>query len=815
MAIPSALAGDFMAGPGTGSLGGPPIQHNYKRAVCRAPPALFDVEVLPPTKFGSGFCYGMRIYPVMHSELPDDKSSRSSKSSGSMNTEYDIWRRWEDCLWFQEILESEYALMARQKRQRLAAGKGVKKNGMYIHSDQAASFESLPPGPEASSIAKDIHEIVPKLTKKGTFFKASQATIDQRGKEFTAMMEALWGQDVPTLVKELRETRLVRDFFGYWRRDKDHDRKIATQRPSSSDGTKPSRTSLYSRASLAPSSLSMYFSPSSVDLSQMPPSPSTASQTTVKSPRSAPKSQKPAHAPYDPTASSSASTSPTSPSPVTPTPTAMQFSISHRGSLTPQPHASFSDDETSSGHRSISSVRFTRSQSKHESKVALDEMPIVFMPDAQPWSETGINGQAHERHTALQALPEDQELEAGMSGLSMSGASSPPRAVPIRRARNNSCPDRTNRNCVVFSPTPEEGADADADGIAESPRHTILSSSRPSSMALSMFSEISGVSSWRSSVASEASIATISTSLPRESCLSFETDSSGSLYSQGSSHGHVLDHRASVATMNSLVSGFSVDAVLPRRAMSPPLNGGSVKRSKSTGSRRPTSALSGGPISADDVYEYEQSDEVLDGYFYDPTLQRTPSPDDSALHLSEHSRYQQPTKQVVPPERFPKPFQNRPPGQFHLPWSAPNSPNSRASVASTNPMSVFPDSAASVSSPTGPDTLTIKAMLDDSLIVLVRVTQTTPFLDVRERIQSKFAKHEGVQLPDSFVIGYVPASERARMAHGRGRVRSNSTPTPASEAAEPLRIVSSEEEWHTAVASASSKLAVRILRSRS
>ena len=195
----------------------------------------------------------------------------------------------------------------------------------------------------------------------------------------------------------------------------------------------------------------------------------------------------------------------------------------------------------------------------------------------------------------------------------------------------------------------------------------------------------------------------------------------------------------------------------------------------------------------------------------DPALQ-APSLVDSAIQLTDHTKHQQPTKEVVPPERFPKPFQNRPPGQFHLPWSAPNSPNSRASVASSAEATSV--AASSVSSPTGPDALTIKAMLDDSLIVLVRVTQATPFLDVRERILSKFAKQEGVQLPDSFVIAYVPASERARTLHARGRARSNSTPTPASS--ETLRVIASEEEWQTAVAgSSSAKLAVRILRSRS
>ena len=135
---------------------------------------------------GSGFCYGLRIYPIH--DHPDDVSSvsggsRSSTSSGPTG-EYEVWRRWEDCLWFQELLELEYGIMARQKRQRLAAGKGVKKDGVYIHSDQAASFDSLPPGPEAKSIAKDVHVIIPKLSKKGTLFRPSQSTIEQRSREF-------------------------------------------------------------------------------------------------------------------------------------------------------------------------------------------------------------------------------------------------------------------------------------------------------------------------------------------------------------------------------------------------------------------------------------------------------------------------------------------------------------------------------------------------------------------------------------------------------------------------------------------------------
>ncbi|KAJ3545148.1 hypothetical protein NM688_g5660 [Phlebia brevispora] len=214
--------------PGTGSMGSVPTHHDYKRAVIKPAPQEFTVEVLPPKKFGSGYCYGMHVIPIL-TEDSDGRSLKSAKTGSSLNTEYEVWRRWEDCLWFQDLLETEYKLMARTKRTRLAQGKGVKKDGMYIRSDQAASFESLPPGPDVHDIAKDIHDILPKLTKKGTLFRAGQATIEQRTTEFSALIDAFFRDDVPTLIKELRANRVIRDFFGYWRRDKDHDRKMNEQ----------------------------------------------------------------------------------------------------------------------------------------------------------------------------------------------------------------------------------------------------------------------------------------------------------------------------------------------------------------------------------------------------------------------------------------------------------------------------------------------------------------------------------------------------------------------------------------------------------
>ncbi|TFY81003.1 hypothetical protein EWM64_g3005, partial [Hericium alpestre] len=195
---------------------GPPTGDYYKRAVYRSAPSAFDVEVLEPAKIGGAYCYGMRICPIT--------SSAASIRSSMMLTDYVIWRRWEDCLWFQDILEQEYGIKSSEKRKRLSAGKGVKKNGMYIH-DCAASFESLPPGPDPKSIAKDVHEHLPRLSKKGTLFRPSQATIGQRHREFSNLIYSLFRPDVPVLIRELRDDRVVRDFFGHWRRDQDIARK--------------------------------------------------------------------------------------------------------------------------------------------------------------------------------------------------------------------------------------------------------------------------------------------------------------------------------------------------------------------------------------------------------------------------------------------------------------------------------------------------------------------------------------------------------------------------------------------------------------
>jgi hypothetical protein len=206
----------------------------------------------------------MRISPIA-------RGDRASVSSRGSHTEYEVWRRWEDCLWFQSVLELEYQRMARAKRQRLLRGKGVKKDGFY-KQDFASSFESLPPGPDPNSVARDIHEYIPMLTKRATVFFASQATIDQRAVELEAVVEALFQPDLPALVDELRRSRTVTDFFGFWRRDYDLAEKQGARTP------KP-------RNSITSSVFHMYFSASSPNIPDQPKIPEARPPSKLRPPR--------------------------------------------------------------------------------------------------------------------------------------------------------------------------------------------------------------------------------------------------------------------------------------------------------------------------------------------------------------------------------------------------------------------------------------------------------------------------------------------------------------------------------------------------
>ncbi|KAI0775100.1 hypothetical protein BD413DRAFT_611459 [Trametes elegans] len=862
---------DYKGGPGTGALGGPPTGHNYKRAVYRAPPKDFTIEVLQPTKFGNGFCYGLRVTSTQPATSSDGHSTRS----GSSFAEYEIWRRWEDCLWFQELLETEYALMARQKRTRLAAGKGVKKNGVYVHSDHAASFESLPPGPDANMIAKDIHEVIPRLTKKGTLFRASQATVDQRGREFAAMITAFFRDDLPTLVDELRATRMFRDFFGYWRRDLDHDRKLGKPLPSAR-GSMDGATS--ARNSVASSAFSMYFPRSNASpqapspIPDLPSSPAVSPSQESSRPNSMVSSdtshrrlsagKTPAYYATSESSGSTASLSSSSLGPQSPVsqPQDMTFFVSERGSLA----LAISEDDAQAEYINSPLSAPARVQPGPWANRTTVEVPEDIHVSDKPRSEPSPS----DFHHGLQALPEDCELvpAPAPSGLPHSEIEEVPRA-PLRRPRNNSCPDRTNRNCMVLSsdvPQSAGGAHREFAAIEgmyldtnlrqpsahlnpyrggfdlNEPRTptTATDSSRPPSAVFSNFSaDMSGRSSWRTSMASMTSVMSDSSFAPSfasSSCVDFARPriaSPASMYSVAESEADGRDtalgyyprhqYNESVTTIGSMLSGLSIMS----RSLTPPPSS-QLRRSFSTGSR------SGPGFYGSDDFWDDQQDDVIDAYFYDPGIRAPPRPE-TPSKTPPRKLPQEPFRQeVASPDRFPRPFRDRPPGQFHLPWSAqdssrpttptsfrPPSPPPQTSFAGTSPPA---RGAAPVSSPTSPvatESVTLKAVLHDS-IVLLRIARTSPLGDVRERLREKFAVQEGLALTPTFVLGWAPPVPTGGGGGGgllalKGRPRSNSASSVGSMSPQALRYLYNEQDWRAALAACGGgKMTVRLFNAQ-
>ncbi|KAI1796926.1 hypothetical protein LXA43DRAFT_985159 [Ganoderma leucocontextum] len=602
----------------------------------------------------------MRITPF-DTDIADTRSIKS----GSSIHEYDVWRRWEDCLWFQEILEGEYGLMARQKRSRLAAGKGVKKNGVYIHSDHAASFESLPPGPDANTIAKDIHDLIPRLTKKGTLFRASQSTIEQRGREFEALIHALWQDDVPMLIRELRETRLVRDFFGYWRRDLDHDRKRQSH---SSKGPNSTRNSVSSTA------FSMYFSASNISLAlpnayaDLPPSPALPTPRSFQSQQdSYRRNSSQSWLRDDSRRRSTGSGSRVAPpvtvgEPQSPLPAEqaqdMTFYVSTRGSLALN---TVEDDEAARAEYINSPLSAPARVQQHSWAADRDgdrpysfpdDDEILLMPDMVKPRQDTLSSPG-EFQPGLQALPEDSELVHVSSSLPVASTSyhsdmEEGSRPPVRRPRNNSCPDRSNRQCLFIPVDGPRSADVRGgfsiikalrldenvlsmqqtgdDQPLRTPTYT-SSSSRTSSMAFSSFSNFSGAgeshrSSWRTSMASESSVAqSFATGFSNGSCADFDRPldnrhSIASVASGSTSSGRhtALARRQSMETLNSVLSELTIDSgILPRSYTPPPSRNASLRRSLSAGSRHPPSIMA--TLGGEGQWE-DQHDDFIDAYFY-------------------------------------------------------------------------------------------------------------------------------------------------------------------------------------------------------
>ncbi|KAH7927945.1 hypothetical protein BV22DRAFT_1084069 [Leucogyrophana mollusca] len=568
---------DFPSGPG--ASGGPISPDAWKRAVYRSAPRQFYVELIVPEKQGGNYSYGIRVCPIKDDHASISSSSNSVSSKGS-HIEYDVWRRWEDCLCFQENIEVEYSRMAREKRARLAAGKGVKKDGMYIQSDQAASFESLPPGPDPHSIGRDIHDYIPKLSKKGTLFRASQATIDQRFHELRAMIDALFSEGVPTLIKELKATRTFTDFFGYWRRD--HDLALKLQKAAAPE--KP-------RNSISNSVFSSYFSASTPGLVEPHP-------PSVRSPHKQP-----------PRRSSAASDSSSSDLSL-PTPKFQKHPI----------HPVHSDERSSrSRSQSAASIPMppTPGSAPHTVNGSFPlRSPVIVSQDPpinfgyNPHHTSDTIGNERPTSSVLEALPEDRELSSPIS-ISKGTISVEDAMRSQARRRAGSSASEANRNCRIFSTPPQspsasEFSDTSAvESPSGSPKYARYSwqttSSATSAHAATYFAELG-----------------VDLALP----------------TPHPEYGH--RPRASMCSMASFMTDSSADAILPRSFGSP--QSSSLRRSMSgrSGPPRPMSLPEEEewedpePWAEYDEGEQEPDEDLLDAYFHDAIRPFSPIPDSRA-----------------------------------------------------------------------------------------------------------------------------------------------------------------------------------------
>lgn len=503
--------------------------------------------MLPPSKINGNYNYGMRISAI---------SDRFSTSSRNSVTEYDIWRRWEDCLTFQGTIEDQYKRMAREKRTGLLRGKGVKTKDGFYKQDIASSWESLPPGPDPNSVGRHIHQYIPALTKKATVFRASQATVDQRAAELSIFIHELWKDDVPALINELRNDHVVTDFFGYWRRDHEIAEKQRKQKTIAST----------SRTSVTSSIFSMYFSssnPSINNLNKYPESIATSrSASTFRTSRQS-------------------TPSPTSEAP------------RNRKASTSSTESSSLTSERSSGRRraySTGSSNFstsTPSDSSLDSPVQLN-IPVPAIADDVPtlsfdhnplssdhapqWQSSYIQDRSL---SALAVLPEGREV-----CLKTDRRHNPP---PVTRRRGDTNPDRHGR--IFLSPPPPP----DVPSPIEESEQDLLSLQA----FLSLPNEPSIRESWQSTDSAMCILEGINMAMPLTPSSPTETYSS----------------RASMNSIATFRTNVSTDGVLPRAQHARP---------SPTPILTPRSRIVSGPVSISE-FDNEWSDEgdILDSFLAD------------------------------------------------------------------------------------------------------------------------------------------------------------------------------------------------------
>ncbi|KAJ3554717.1 hypothetical protein NM688_g2966 [Phlebia brevispora] len=109
----------------------------------------------------------------------------------------------------------------------------------------------------------------------------------------------------------------------------------------------------------------------------------------------------------------------------------------------------------------------------------------------------------------------------------------------------------------------------------------------------------------------------------------------------------------------------------------------------------------------------------------------------------------------------------------------------------------------------GPDTFTIKAVRQDT-IILLRATYSMSLIEVRDKIRSKFASQDGPPLTDAFTIGFAPINPDETSPLAQGRPRSQSTSAIRQGSQPRLRFLCSEDDWQNAISCCTGKLTLHI-----
>ena len=672
-------------------------------------------------------------------------------------------------------METRYGAMSREKIQRLQAGKGVKKNGMYIH-DRAASFESLPAGPDPKSVAKDLHQCLPKLTQRGTFFGTTQATLDRRKRELSAFIEALFQENLPSLIEELRQDRVIRDFFGYWRRDYDLAVKSGSRRPKTAPfdsvrNISPRSASFSQRSHTPDSTLSLPYAETVLSVAAKPPSSASARRGSTCRDRDSVTSGD-----EDPTVGRKTSTS---------------FSNAYGSS---PPSSPLSHNTATTLKRAPSNRSRNSPSPRSETFNVTSDFPLFLSSSTRLLPASRPPHLPSYATSGLGTLPEDSVLDSPVSNtppLTLRGR--PDLPVNTKRA---------NRNVVILPDTDEvSSGEGDAfEGELLTPvdgadfnvfvgRSTSCSSPPPSSAWSDLSSQSDGSSlrtsseqTWPSSASSNDSESGIEIDFPHMTC----TDSFAQL--EGS--------------LNPLTtsSSFSTLRGCRRRSLSQP--------------------LLVGPSIPTDVGEDDWSDQgedLMEAYLggshsifapnvrdslsnYDDVPSDFPLdiPDDASVISFSTSREKIPTIHA-PPRALHRP---RPSGT--TPLTRPPSSQSSRTMSTSSSRSAARD-----------NTLVVKAVLDDAMVVL-RVQRDVPLAELRQRVLEKFAQTEGMLLRGKFELSYLPQAPIVGPG-GAGHNRTStvslmSTTSLASASGDwtgalPLR---NESDWATAIASRGSKITLRV-----